>query len=58
MSTTPRCKLCGRSECRRLPRRGFLQEVFLYKLGFVPWECVFCRKPFYRRSRRAVAKAT
>ena len=47
----PMCKLCGRSETRRLDRHGYLQEVILFKLGFVPWECVFCRVPFFRRLR-------
>ena len=49
----PMCKLCGRSETRRLSRHGFFQEVVLYKLGYVPWECVFCRKPFFRKTRRS-----
>jgi hypothetical protein len=43
----PVCKLCGRSETRRINRQGFFQKVVMYKLGFVPWECVFCRKPFF-----------
>jgi hypothetical protein len=47
MKTKPVCKLCKRSETRRIPRHGFFQEVVMYKLGFVPWECVFCREPFF-----------
>jgi hypothetical protein len=42
----PTCKICKRNITRRVNRQGFLQRVVLYKLGFAPWECVFCRKPF------------
>ena len=42
----PSCKICKRNVTRRVNRQGFLQRVIFYKLGYAPWECVFCRKPF------------
>jgi ssDNA-binding Zn-finger/Zn-ribbon topoisomerase 1 len=38
------CPDCGRPQMRRLPRHGFLQQVFWPRLGFYPWECPICRK--------------
>jgi hypothetical protein len=52
----PMCKLCGRFETRRVSRHGFFQQVVLSKLGFSPWECVFCREVFFRRQRRVGRK--
>ena len=46
----PVCTICGRHETRRVSRKGFWQRVVLYKLGYLPWECVFCRETFFRKA--------
>ena len=34
---------------RRVNRKGFFQYRVLSRLGYFPWECVFCREPQFFR---------
>jgi hypothetical protein len=34
-----------------MERMGFFQETLMYKLGYFPWECNACWKPFMSRMR-------
>jgi hypothetical protein len=43
------CQKCVQGELRRLNRTGFVEREILYAFGFFPWECVLCRRKFYRR---------
>lgn len=46
-----RCKRCGSSRMRRLPREGFLQRNVLNSFGYYPWECPVCRETQFFRLR-------
>jgi len=51
----PVCKVCGRSEMRRVSRRGFFQGVVMFRAGYVPWECAFCTQPKEVKAPRLAA---
>lgn len=42
------CPSCGRDECVRLHRRGFL-DYALTLAALKPWRCMRCRQRFYAR---------
>lgn len=41
-----RCPSCGKDECVRLHRRGFLDRA-VKLLALKPWRCMRCRQRFY-----------
>lgn len=49
--TAPRCKKCGSERTTRTERKGFFQEVLMFKFGQFPWECNSCWKIFYSSER-------
>lgn len=52
MSTSsPLCKKCGSKRTTRKERKGFLENVILFKLGLFPWECNSCWKTFWSSTR-------
>lgn len=58
MMKSPVCKKCGSERTTRKERKGFFQEVLMFKLGRYPWECNACWKTFLspergKRTRRS-----
>jgi hypothetical protein len=47
----PICKRCGSERTSRKPRKGFFEETVMFRLGYFPWECNACWKPFWSRVR-------
>lgn len=45
-----KCRNCKQHGLRRERKNGFFQMYFFPRLGYFPWECVFCRRiSLYRR---------
>ena len=49
--TKPNCKKCKSELTNRMVRRGFFENVLLFRLGLFPWECSKCRVVFYSKER-------
>jgi hypothetical protein len=45
------CPKCKAGLLSRVKRQGFLENKFLSRLGYFPWECATCRRRIRVKTR-------